>query len=237
MGISYLGGKNWSDVTRDERTFCMYLFKAFEHCPEKLLEAIQNSNPLEGYEWKADMETSEKQWELAYEVCFYRDLLHTHEKGVKASADELKSVKFNIRTPDKLIKRTFDLCLFSKSEIIIIEAKSAQRLEKKQFSDFDMDEDYITKIISGLYPVLKKNELPKVKMVVLASSHYFDSPSFSLQKGVGKKFILDRTTNNRKVHGAISWQQLFEFMKAHRIGTSSDRKMIEQANKCYKLKL
>lgn len=235
-GFSYFGDKSWSQITRDERTFCLYLFKAFENHPEKLLEVIQMSNPIEKYGWQPQMGSKEKDWELAYEVCFYRDLLYTHEKGVKASADELKSVKFNISTPDKLIKRTFDLCLFSKSEIIIIEAKSAEKLEKKQFVDFDMDEEYITKIIKGLYPELKKHEMPKVKMVVLASSYYFDSPSFSLKKGVGKEFILDKTGENRKVYGAISWKQLLDYMNTHEIGSSSDREMIDRADKSYKRK-
>jgi hypothetical protein len=236
-GFSYLGGKKWSEITRDERTFCMYLFKAFEHCPEKLLEIIQTSNPLKEYGWIADMTTDEQEWELAYEVCFYRDLLYQRGKGVKAASDELKSPKFKISNPDKLIKRTFDLCLFSESEIIIIEAKAAQKLKKKQFTDFDMDEEYIKKVIGGLFPNLAKTKIPKVKMVVLASSDYFKSPSFSLKNGVGKNFILDKKGENRKVFGAISWNELYHFLKAKNIGTSKDQEMVKRADESYKLKL
>jgi len=44
MGFSYLGGKYWSEITRDERTFCAYLFHAFKDEPQELINAFQQGS-------------------------------------------------------------------------------------------------------------------------------------------------------------------------------------------------
>ena len=60
-------------------------------------------------------------WDLGYEVCFYRDLSWpcqktAHQDGYAA-------------------KRTFDLCLFGEKAIIIIEAKVFQRFEADKIKE------------------------------------------------------------------------------------------------------
>ena len=68
-------------------------------------------------------------WELAFEVCFYRDLWqHRGDRG------ELYSPK-----------RTFDLALFSDHAIIVIEAKAQQGLHDDQLTTFARDRAQIAK--------------------------------------------------------------------------------------------
>ena len=109
MGFSYLDGKRWAQVTREERFFCAHLFGLLDEDSEmqKMLSYI---NDRTGIALPRDVE-----WELAFEVCFYRDLRH------------LEKNKGELHSP----KRTFDLCLFSEGAIVILEAKAQQDFEAK----------------------------------------------------------------------------------------------------------
>jgi hypothetical protein len=256
MGFSYLGGKNWSEITRDERTFCAYLFHAFKDEPQELINAFQqHSFQIDGF--TNDLSISGKKWELGYEVCFYRDLLLNFGIKIKEEASLLE--KWGIIKPSKLIKRTFDLCLFSEDEIIIIEAKGAEGLTSTQFIDFQKDfreniktldafgkslvkEDsggaYIQKIFQGLKDEKDPTiNIPKVKLIVLASSHYLDSKSFKEdiegKLGVGGRFILRKREEDRAVHGLMSWDAIFTYMKKNKIGTSIQKYMMKRADIVY----
>lgn len=111
MALSYLNNKKWSQITREERVFCFELYNALIDAPKPFLNHLS--------------EKELKNVEFGIEVCFYRDLLH-----------ELQKNKQESKLP---LKRTFDLVLFSETEIIIIEAKASQGFNKKQLASFEQD--------------------------------------------------------------------------------------------------
>ena len=140
MGFSYLDGKRWAQVTREERFFCAHLFGLLDEDSEmqKMLSYI---NDRTGIALPRDVE-----WELAFEVCFYRDLRH------------LEKNKGELHSP----KRTFDLCLFSEGAIVILEAKAQQDFEAKQLESFKSDREKVREI----------TRVGKVWLCGLASSRY-----------------------------------------------------------------
>lgn len=120
MGLSYLNGKTWYEVTRDERFFCSQLYSLIlNNGIGKFISYINEKH-------RTNFNTN-AYWEIGYEVCFYRDLW------------QLKDKKAQLFSP----KRTFDLCLFSEESIIIIEAKSDQKFEADQLASFDKDKKQI----------------------------------------------------------------------------------------------
>ncbi len=123
--FDYLGGKNWNDITRDERTFCAHVYEAFRHSPDQLIEIITSSNHNPANFPSISELSKQKDWSLHYEVCFYRDLLKSKGEGVKLTV-----------YPDK---RTWDLALFSEDSIIIIEAKAHENLDRNQLKDLCLD--------------------------------------------------------------------------------------------------
>jgi hypothetical protein len=122
MGFSYLDGKSWSEVTREERFFCQHLF-----C---LLKRHGASGFLEHVESKVGIVLPETTWEPAFEACFYRDLWQ-----LKGRSGELFSPK-----------RTFDLCLFSEEAIVVIEAKAQQGFDTEQLSSFEADREQVEQL-------------------------------------------------------------------------------------------
>jgi hypothetical protein len=97
-------------------------------------------------------------WEVGYEVCFYRDILKLYGHGVKEKMEDLIA-KIGPNAVN-LIKRTFDLVLFSSDTIVIIEAKSAEGLTTEQFKEFKIDE-VVFKIIKFI-KVFRNNRFRKV---------------------------------------------------------------------------
>ena len=144
MGFTYLNGENWLDVTREERLFCSHLYQDIIG-KEKGFILWLNENK------KFDLKASDD-WEVGYEVCFYRDLL--------------KLRKESINSTDYSSKRTFDLCLFSENAIVIIEAKVQQMFNESQIKVFEKDRHDIRRITGKNIEVL---------VVALASSKYFDN--------------------------------------------------------------
>lgn len=120
MGLRYLDGKSWAEVTRDERYFCQRLFRHIEAHPVRAFIEYLNR------QCKMSLDP-EANWEPGYEACFYRDLWHFRGKQ-----GELFSPK-----------RTFDLCLFSDDVIVIIEAKAQQGFEPEQLSSFETDVEQV----------------------------------------------------------------------------------------------
>lgn len=145
MGFTYLGGENWLDVTREERLFYSYLYWDIKD-KEKDFMLWLNENT--GLELRADDE-----WEVGYEVFFYRDLQNL--KGV------------TVRPTKYSPKRTFDLCLFSEDTIVIIEAKAQQGFDKSQVNVFQSDRKDI--------PEITGNNIKEVKVIALVSSYYRDN--------------------------------------------------------------
>lgn len=125
MGLSYLGGKQWWEITRDERFFCSHLYHLIrERGVAAFVEILNERGKL--------CLDSTAAWEIAYEVCFYRDL----SKHQKTSGAEHVS-------PYSL-KRTFDLALFSETAIVIIEAKAQQCYDPGQVATFKTDVQEVT---------------------------------------------------------------------------------------------
>lgn len=146
MGFDYLEGKNWKDITRDERYYCAELFFVIRNDVKEFVIWLRDKAPELGI---SDEEINEE-WEIGYEVCFYRDYLKMKEQLIRES--------------DFSQKRTFDLCLFSNNRIIIIEAKAQSGFGTNQNKEFKKD---LTDIHNLLGPNIK------VDVVALASSKYF----------------------------------------------------------------
>ena len=123
MGHKYLGGKNWKEITREERYFCLRLFNLIESPGERAFIEFLNKRFSLGLDPGDD-------WEVAFEACFYRD--RDYANGDSA--------------PPELRKRTFDLALFGPSTIIAIEAKAQEGFVTEQLLDFENDRKQMKKI-------------------------------------------------------------------------------------------
>jgi hypothetical protein len=144
IGWSYLGGKLWSEVSRDERFFCQRAFTLADADPSRFVDLVERRCEI-GLDKNA-------RWEIGFEVCFFRDMRILLGKAWK---------------PDFYYspKRTFDLCLFSEHHVIIIEAKAQQGFEsdQEQLSAFREDAERVRAI---------PGESAKVSVVALAASSY-----------------------------------------------------------------
>jgi hypothetical protein len=116
MGLKYLNGASWSEITREERYFCAHLFHLVGE--RGLPHLIGYLNERHG----ARLDPNAN-WELAYEACFYRDVHHSRRAA---------------GTPFS-VKRTFDLALLSDDDIMIIEAKANGEFHDEQLQSFALD--------------------------------------------------------------------------------------------------
>ena len=122
MGLTFLGGLRWVDVTRDERFFCQHLFTRIQQRGVERFVAYLNAAHATALHTAAE-------WEIAYEACFYRDLWQHRERSTALFSP----------------KRTFDLCLLSDDAIVIIEAKAQQPFDGLQLAEFNNDKTQVTK--------------------------------------------------------------------------------------------
>ena len=153
MGFDYLNGLNWKDVTRDERYFCAELYFEIKQDTLAFVKWLKENKvtPISDEEMKAE-------WEIGFEVCFYRDYIIKY--GDDTGEKSIRNSKYSQ-------KRTFDLCLFSPNRIIVIEAKAQQGFETTQNEEFRKD-------ISDMLTVLKKEANNfSVSVIALASSSYY----------------------------------------------------------------
>ena len=141
--IKYFGNKSWADITREERYFCAELFfdikkntKGFIYFLNRL---FRSNYDIEQY------------WEVGFEVCFYRDFHY--------------SIGQKVRETEYSDKRTFDLCLFSNKQFIIIEAKADQKFDNEQLTNLKKDIFEIKRLIN------KEDENVEIKSYLLNSSH------------------------------------------------------------------
>lgn len=186
MGIPYLNDQSWSRWTRDERYFCSILYAHAHHNAAEFASWLIEATKL-------DLEMA-GQWDLGYEVCFYRDYLW--QLGDSARQSDLPA------------KRTFDLCLFGESAIIVIEAKVCEAFDAEQNQDFGRDKDRIRSL-----PGLGKLD---VRVVALAASGYFANAKKQCWPGTLDVF-----------DGRVSWSQ---------IAKKYPDKLLDQADRMYKLK-
>jgi hypothetical protein len=143
MDIPYFKGLTWKDLTRDERFYCFCLYQNAKDNPRQFAELVAEKAGL-------SIESTDD-WDIAVEVCFYRDYLWHKGEPVRGS--------------DFSPKRTFDLCLFSPNTIIIIEAKVDQPFDAEQNKVFAEDAKKIRKLL--------ENEKLQIYLVALASSKYY----------------------------------------------------------------
>jgi len=149
MPLKYLKNNSWSQVTREERYFCSHLYHHIKNKEKPFVKWLNQK-------CKTNFPVNNN-WEIAFEVCFYRDYHKLHKTKLNKT----------------LRKRTFDLCLFSDNHIIIIEAKVQQGFKGEQLNSFISDEKEIKK--------LPKMHKVKISKVLLYSSKYnFDINKFKL---------------------------------------------------------
>lgn len=149
-GLQYFGNKTWAEITREERYFCSHLYHSIIGKEKNFLEWLSKKTQTE-----IDFN---KDWDISFEVCFYRDFLKSQDQSVKTY--ERKKVGYYSQ------KRTFDLCLFSSDEIIIIEAKAQQGFTGKQLDEILKDKKDVEELTEEFS--MKK----KVRIILLHSSRY-----------------------------------------------------------------
>jgi hypothetical protein len=182
MSISYLENK-WENISREERYFCLILFERIRQNPKEFVCFLNDK-------LKTNFDINQE-WDAGYEVCFYRDYLKSFNKGVKYS--------------DYSQKRTFDLCLFSEKNIVIIEAKCQQKFNKKDIENFIKDKKLI--------PMILSREI-KVDVIGLISSIYIKNLA---------KYGCNEIKSFFNNDNLISWLSLYEkyldtkFMRADKI--------------------
>lgn len=155
MGISYFGPyKKWVDITRTEQLFCSYLYHTVKGNENNFIKLLNNSIPIRGKKISFTESELECEWEIGYEVCFYRDYLY-------------KIKQQSVRNSEFSPKRTFDLCLFSENKIIVIEAKVFERFLSKDTKNYKKDKNSIRKLLNQ--PNLQ------VHLVALTSSKYLEN--------------------------------------------------------------
>jgi hypothetical protein len=170
MSWDYLQGKTWAQITRDERFFCQHLYHLILRNPD-VKSFVRKLNKLTELNLNADAD-----WEIGYEVCFYRDLWF------------LRGKKGELYSP----KRTFDLCLFSAEEVVIIEAKAQQGFDSDPSQKLSFKKDK-----ARVKDLLADEGVKQVKLLGLASSIYLNKNNLTLAP-----------INNALFDGLISWEQL-----------------------------
>ena len=138
-GLQYFGNKSWAEITREERYFCSYLYHSIIGKEKEFVKWLNANTKLQLNE--------SVNWELGFEVCFYRDYLKLLKKSVK-------TYRYSAKRPFPQ-KRTFDLCLFSNDHIIIIEAKAQQKLNKKQLDHLQEDKKMVKELIRRNKAIVK----------------------------------------------------------------------------------
>jgi len=149
MGFIYLDGKNWIDVTREERLFCSYLYWDIK---KSVKDFVSWLSTISGLALRFD-----DTWEVGYEVCFYRDLQKFRRKPLDLTRYSRK--------------RTFDICLFSESTIVIIEAKVQSERGASHHT------------YEKAYPRLPHHDCNRISSLFRTTTHVADIRRFRPQHG------------------------------------------------------
>lgn len=124
-GLSWLEGRTWAEVTREERFFCAELFFVIRQDVPAFVQFLdQEEHWVKRTGRGVNSLEINANWDPAYEACFYRDMGRL----------------------DVSRKRTFDLALFSDKTIILIEAKAHQGFDNKQLKSMARDRDEVAKL-------------------------------------------------------------------------------------------
>lgn len=171
MGLSYLNNKNWSEITREERFFCAEFYSAIKNNEAKFVKWLVSLDLMNEVPLNPDQE-----WEIAFEVSFYSDLFNASPKWKSATEAEFSD------------HRTFDLCLFSEKQIVIIEAKAHEDFKLNQLSNFEDDKQDVPKAIKSATEIESSID---VYVVALASSRYLNNASEIFDGSFSWKDIYD----------------------------------------------
>jgi len=177
----------WLSITREERFFCSHLYHSILGKEKEFVKWL-NEN-IKG-NIKGNIKLNETaDWEISFEVCFYRDFIKANDNTIKA---------FNKKNDhDYPPKRTFDLCLFSKDQIVIIEAKVQQGFSRAQIKEIIEDEQKVTELVK----YFTKTDI-KTDTILLYSSKY--SPREDMIKKypyITWKDLSASLFNNRELFG------------------------------------
>lgn len=148
--IKYFGKKSWSEITREERYFCSHLYLSVIGREKEFVKWLSKIANIE-----IDFQ---KVWDISFEVCFYRDFLKSQNQSIKSYKRKDGSLYSQ--------KRTFDLCLFSQDEIIIIEAKAQQGFTGHQLEEILQDAELVEELTTE-FGISKR-----AKVILLHSSLY-----------------------------------------------------------------
>ena len=190
MGFKYLGDENWINFSREERLFCAHLYWRIRNQEHNFIKWLNENTSL-------DLE-EDCEWEVGYEVCFYRDYYFKMRKFLKN-----ESIKKSAYSG----KRTFDLCMFSPNKILIIEAKVQQKFKEEQLKDIVKDIESIKKLLG--------NDI-KVNLIALASLEYYENLKIYGGKG-GVKSILD------KFFTKITWKEMDNLFEGDIFGKADEK--------------
>lgn len=188
MGFKYLDGENWINISREERLFCAHLYWRIRNKKHNFIKWLNDNKSL-GLDKNCE-------WEVGYEVCFYRDYFKLKNKLIKNSGYSQK--------------RTFDLCMFSENRILIIEAKVQQGFKIKQVEDIEKDIESIEKLLrkSLGFDI-------DVKLIALVSSKYYDNLKKKDKNGV--KSILDEFST------IITWKDMDKLFEGDIFGKADEK--------------
>lgn len=194
MGLTYLGVNSetgnfnsWLDITREERLFCSHLYHDVRSggLERDFVGWLKSEGTWQDELARQDLKV-DQEWEIAYEVCFYRDLLKSRQ-GKTARQQGYPS------------KRTFDLCLFSEENIVIVEAKVHEALDSVQLGHFVKYVNRKGEVLSGDKQLVRHlaggGNRPSVCAVALASSKYLLAPHGGVRQ------VAD-------VEAVITWQRI-----------------------------
>lgn len=185
---------DWQEITRDERYFCAELYFLVRDDLIKFINVLNKHG-----HWNNNLSIDpDKVWQLGYEVSFYRDMHNLYKMDIG---------KFSYH-------RAFDLCLFSKDEIFIIEAKAHGGFETGQNKSFFQDKTDIPQMLQNMPTPFEIKE-GNVYIIALASSQYFDNK---------EKYGRDDFLEN--VDAYISWNTI--------AGLYGDHPMLKRADYIYK---
>jgi len=206
MKTNYLDDR-WSEITRDERYFCAELFHIIKENKAPFNELLSE---------KGIINSVDVDYEIGYEVCFYRDYICKYGYKNNTSIKTIKDKNGKFMFPQK---RTFDLCLFLKDEIIIIEAKAQQGFSTNQLKEFNDDRALITALLGADKGV-------NIKIIGLYSSEYKPKKNLNYNES-------DNTSGKKKTlnyfDGEITWKEIQEKYQTH-------TKILDRADNIYKEK-
>lgn len=122
----------WSNITREERQFCADLYNEISTDPLKFVE-ILNSCELNRISMPAL--APDQFVDVGYEVAFYRDV---------------SRVRSEIDDEEASSHRKFDLALFFKEQLIVIEAKAQQGYKAEDVEKIGIDKRILDGLLKGI---------------------------------------------------------------------------------------